>query len=96
MEGKPWHRHYDYTVPTTIRYPRLAVHELLGIPANAYPDEAALNFYGTERLASFFDTHRWLPQPRTAPGPGESGRSRPHSVYRRDDWDSQGGGSHAC
>ena len=48
MEMKPWHRHYDYNVPTTIRYPRLPVHELLGIPANAYPDKAALNFYGTE------------------------------------------------
>ena len=48
MELKPWHRHYDYSVPTTIRYPRLPVHELLGIPANAYPDKAALNFFGTE------------------------------------------------
>ena len=48
MEEKPWHRHYDYNVPTTIRYPRLVVHELLGIPSNAYPDKAALNFYGTE------------------------------------------------
>jgi long-chain acyl-CoA synthetase len=48
MELKPWHRHYDYNVPTTIRYPRLPIHELLGVPANAYPDKAALNFYGTE------------------------------------------------
>jgi long-chain acyl-CoA synthetase len=48
MEAKPWHRHYDYNVPTTIRYPRLPVHELIQIPANAYPDKAALNFYGTE------------------------------------------------
>ncbi len=48
MELKPWHRHYDYNTPTTIRYPRLAAHELIGIPANAYPDKAALNFYGTE------------------------------------------------
>lgn len=48
MESKPWHAHYDYNVPTTIRYPRLPVHELMGIPANAYPDKAALNFYGTE------------------------------------------------
>ncbi len=48
METKPWHRHYDYNVPTTIRYPRLPVHELFRIPANAYPDKAALNFYGTE------------------------------------------------
>ncbi len=48
MELRPWHRHYDYNVPTSIRYPRLPVHELLGIPANAFPDKAALNFYGTE------------------------------------------------
>jgi len=48
METRPWHRHYDYNVPTTIRYPRLPVHDLLGIPANAYPDKAALNFFGTE------------------------------------------------
>jgi len=48
MELKSWHRHYDYNVPTTLRYPRLPVHELLGIPANSYPDKAALNFYGTE------------------------------------------------
>jgi long-chain acyl-CoA synthetase len=48
MELKPWHRHYDYNVPTTIRYPRLSIPELLGIPSNAYPDKAALTFYGTE------------------------------------------------
>ena len=48
MESKPWHRHYDYNVPTTIRYPRMVIHELLGIPSNAYPDKAALNFFGTE------------------------------------------------
>jgi long-chain acyl-CoA synthetase len=48
LEAKPWHRHYDYNVPTTIRVPRLAIHELIQLPANAYPDKAALNFYGTE------------------------------------------------
>ncbi|MCJ7664488.1 MAG: AMP-binding protein, partial [Desulfobacterales bacterium] len=48
MEEKPWHRHYDYNVPTTVRVPRLLVHELLEIPANHFPDKAALNFYGTE------------------------------------------------
>jgi long-chain acyl-CoA synthetase len=48
METKPWHRHYDYNVPTTIRYPRLPIHELIQIPANAYPDKAALNFFGSE------------------------------------------------
>jgi long-chain acyl-CoA synthetase len=48
LEAKSWHRHYDYNVPTTVRVPRLAIHELIQLPANAYPDKAALNFYGTE------------------------------------------------
>jgi long-chain acyl-CoA synthetase len=48
MAEKPWHRHYDYNVPTTIRYPRLGAHEMLNIPANAYPDKAALNLFGSE------------------------------------------------
>jgi long-chain acyl-CoA synthetase len=48
METKPWYRHYDYNVPTTIRYPRLAVHNLVELPANAYPDKAALSYFGTE------------------------------------------------
>ena len=48
MIEKPWHRHYDYNVPTTIRYPRLAVHELLDLPAGAYPDKAALIYFGSE------------------------------------------------
>jgi long-chain acyl-CoA synthetase len=48
MEEKIWHRHYDYNVPTTIRIPRLLIHELINVPINAFPDKAALNFYGTE------------------------------------------------
>lgn len=48
METKPWHRYYDYNVPTTIRYPHLAAHELLNIPVAHYPDKAALIFYGSE------------------------------------------------
>ena len=48
METRPWQRHYDYNVPTTIRYPRLPIQDILQIPANAYPDKPALNFYGTE------------------------------------------------
>ena len=48
MESRPWQRHYDYNVPVTIRYPRIPLHELLSIPANSFPDKAALNFYGTE------------------------------------------------
>jgi len=48
MIEKPWHHHYDYNVPTTIRYPRLAAHELLNLPTGAYPDKAALIFFGSE------------------------------------------------
>ena len=48
MQNRPWQRHYDYNVPTTIRYPRLNAHDLLGIPSNSFPDKSATNFYGTE------------------------------------------------
>ncbi len=48
MENRPWQRHYDYDVPTTIRYPRVPAHKLMNVSANAFPDKAALNFYGTE------------------------------------------------
>ncbi|MEJ2169831.1 MAG: AMP-binding protein, partial [Desulfobacterales bacterium] len=48
MENRPWLRHYDYNVPTTIRYPRLNAHDLLGLPASTFPDKPATNFYGTE------------------------------------------------
>lgn len=48
METRPWQRHYDYDVPTTIRYPRIPAHDLMQVSVNAYPDKAALNFYGTE------------------------------------------------
>ncbi len=48
MEQHPWHKHYDYNVPTTIRYPRIPVHDLLQLPANAFPDKPALDFFGTQ------------------------------------------------
>lgn len=43
-----WHRHYDYNVPATIRYPHIAVPELLQIPANALPDKAAIHYEGAQ------------------------------------------------
>jgi long-chain acyl-CoA synthetase len=46
MLERSWHRHYDYNVPATIRYPRIALQELLQIPANALPDKAAIYFEG--------------------------------------------------
>lgn len=48
MEARIWHQNYDYNVPTTIRYPRIPVPELLQIAANIVPNKAALNLYGTE------------------------------------------------
>ena len=48
MENRPWQRHYDYSVPLTIRYPRVPAHYFLNIPANTFPDKPATNFYGTE------------------------------------------------
>jgi len=48
MDNRPWQRHYDYDVPTTIRYPRVPAQNLLQVSVNAYPDKPALNFYGTE------------------------------------------------
>lgn len=53
MSERPWERHYDYSVPTSIRYPRIPIADLLQIPANSYPDKAAMVFYGTE--ISFYD-----------------------------------------
>ena len=58
MENRPWQRHYDYNVPTTIRYPRIPAHELLGIAANAFPDKPATNFYGTE--ITFYELRRQI------------------------------------
>jgi long-chain acyl-CoA synthetase len=48
MENRPWQRHYDFDVPTTLRYPRVPAHQLMHISVNAYPDKPALNFFGTE------------------------------------------------
>jgi len=48
MENRPWQRHYDYSVPETIRYPRIPAHQLLQIPTSTFPDKAALSFYGSE------------------------------------------------
>lgn len=48
METKPWHRHYDYNVPTTIRYPRIPVQEFVGLAAKSFPDKPALSFFGSQ------------------------------------------------
>jgi len=48
MEGKPWHRHYDYNVPTSIRYPQVPAQSFFQLAAGTFPDRTATNFYGTE------------------------------------------------
>jgi long-chain acyl-CoA synthetase len=53
MFDRFWHRYYDYNVPTTIRYPHIAVQELLQIPANALPDKAAVYYEG--KVITFYE-----------------------------------------
>ncbi len=48
MTDRPWQRHYDPEVPTTLRYPRVPAHQLMNISVKAFPDKPALNFFGTE------------------------------------------------
>lgn len=48
MEARPWHRHYDYSVPTTIRYPQIAAQDFFQLAAGTFPDKPVTNFYGTE------------------------------------------------
>ncbi|MCD6288662.1 MAG: long-chain fatty acid--CoA ligase [Candidatus Hydrogenedentes bacterium] len=46
--ARPWQRHYDYGVPTTVRYPRIPVHELVNIPANSHAAKPAVVYMGTK------------------------------------------------
>jgi len=48
MDEKPWHRHYDFNVPTSLRIPHMLAQDILDIPANAYPNKAAVSFLGSE------------------------------------------------
>jgi long-chain acyl-CoA synthetase len=48
VENRPWLRHYDPWVPTTFRYPMVAMQEFLKVAANLHPDKAATSFFGTE------------------------------------------------
>jgi long-chain acyl-CoA synthetase len=72
MENRPWQRHYDYSVPLTIRYPRVPAHYFLNIPANTFPDKPATNFFGTE--ISFWDLRQQVL--RMANALGEMGVSK--------------------
>jgi long-chain acyl-CoA synthetase len=46
MEHRPWHQHYDYNVPTGMRYPRMPLHNLVRIAAGSVPDKAAIDYLG--------------------------------------------------
>ena len=45
METKPWHQHYDPSVPYHIDYPPIPVHQFLNNTAAKYPDNTALIFF---------------------------------------------------
>ncbi len=45
---KPWLKHYDYFVPTTLRYPKVPVHFMLDMAASRFKDAPATDFYGAE------------------------------------------------
>ncbi|SHK83023.1 long-chain acyl-CoA synthetase [Desulfatibacillum alkenivorans DSM 16219] len=53
MEERIWHQHYDYSVQTSYRFPKVPVNGLLDIPANALPDKPAIDYYGSK--ISFWD-----------------------------------------
>jgi long-chain acyl-CoA synthetase len=48
MTTRPWHEHYDHGVPTTMRYPRIPLHDLLLVPVSAFPHKPALHYAGTD------------------------------------------------
>jgi len=48
LEARFWHNNYDYNVPTSIRYPKFPIQNLVHLAAAQYPHKAALDFYGTE------------------------------------------------
>jgi len=43
---RPWFQHYDYFVPTTIRYPKIPAHYMLDLAASKHKDSPATDFYG--------------------------------------------------
>jgi long-chain acyl-CoA synthetase len=48
LETRPWQKNYDYVVPTTIRFPKFPVQNLLHLAASQFPFKAATDFYGSE------------------------------------------------
>ncbi len=48
MTMRPWQKHYDYYVPTSIRYPRHPVHKIFQLTAGSFPNKVCTVFYGSE------------------------------------------------
>lgn len=48
MTLKPWQNHYDYSVPSTIRYPKFPVQNFLHLAASQFPQKPATDFYKTQ------------------------------------------------
>ena len=48
MESHPWHKYYDYNVPTSIRYPRIPVQNLMHFAASQFPNKTAVDFMGAK------------------------------------------------
>ena len=45
METRVWHQHYDHTVPRSLDYPSIPVHQFLNDAAAKYPENTALIFF---------------------------------------------------
>ena len=43
---RPWFKHYDYFVPTSIRYPKVPVHFMLEVAASKFKNSPATDFFG--------------------------------------------------
>jgi long-chain acyl-CoA synthetase len=48
LEAKFWQKNYDYNVPTTIRYPKFPVQNLVHFAAAQFPHKASTNLNGSE------------------------------------------------
>ena len=58
MISRPWLRNYDYCVPETLRYPRIPISDVVAVPASAFPDKTATDFFGTE--ISFYELRKQI------------------------------------
>ena len=47
MTSRPWHQYYDYNVPTTLRYPKFPLQNLMHLAASQFPHKTAIDFCQT-------------------------------------------------